>query len=332
MLSTGIALPQASSLGVCRPPPAPIPARWARGCREVKQRHVWSELMAEIPLRLIYWGCTLGLWAERCVGTGTEACIHLYHMWSLRQSASSQCTVSKAFSPGPGTVCLHNGLDAWDGLPPANLPSAECFKWAECRNLPASVPAVLHDAGGRGCQRQRLTTAAPKAEPGLLRPEVQGALPLLLWVFWVVFFFSCVCDFSISGARLLVYAKWKLKVLECFSPVVPFWKRYVRNFASGLFVFIFYFFLPFLWLWGEKKKKATTYQVWKFRKTGIMSHWSQINADGETARDGSPLGTGKARCNAKSSQGGPSAGGSCSVYKILMERFVNTSVHVNVTP
>lgn len=83
---------------------------------------------------------------------------------------------------------------------------------------------------------------------------------------------------------------------------------------------------------GKKKKKATTYQVWKFRKTGIMSHWSQINADGETARDGSPLGTGKARCNAKSSQGGPSAGGSCSVYKILMERFVNTSVHVNVTP
>lgn len=81
-----------------------------------------------------------------------------------------------------------------------------------------------------------------------------------------------------------------------------------------------------------KKKKATTYQVWTFRKTGIMSHWSQINADGETARDGSPLGTGKARCNAKSSQGGPSAGGSCSVYKILMERFVNTSVHVNVTP
>lgn len=149
--------------------------------------------------------------------------------------------------------------------------------------------------------------------------------------FFELFFFSCVCDFSISGARLLVYAKWKLKVLECFSPVVPFWKRYVRNSASGLFVFIFYFFLPFLWLWG-KKKKATTYQVWTFRKTGIMSHWSQINADGETARDGSPLGTGKARCNAKSSQGGPSAGGSCSVYKILMERFVNTSVHVNVTP
>lgn len=84
------------------------------------------------------------------------------------------------------------------------------------------------------------------------------------------FFFSCVCDFSISGARLLVYAKWKLKVLECFSPVVPFWKRYVRNFASGLFVFIFYFFLPFLWLWGEKKKKQ---QHTRFESSGKQESW-----------------------------------------------------------
>lgn len=75
-----------------------------------------------------------------------------------------------------------------------------------------------------------------------------GSPAFIVVGFLSCFFFSCVCDFSISGARLLVYAKWKLKVLECFSPVVPFWKRYVRNFASGLFVFIFYFFLPFLWL------------------------------------------------------------------------------------
>lgn len=88
--------------------------------------------------------------------------------------------------------------------------------------------------------------------------------------FFELFFFSCVCDFSISGARLLVYAKWKLKVLECFSPVVPFWKRYVRNFASGLFVFIFYFFLPFLWLWGEKKKKQ---QHTRFERSGKQESW-----------------------------------------------------------
>lgn len=331
MLSTGIALPQGSSLGVCRPPPAPIPARWARGCREVKQRHVWSELMAEIPLRLIYWGFTLGLWAERCVGTGTEACIHLYHMWSLRQFASSQCTVSKAFSPGPGAVCLHNSLDAWDGLPPANLPSAECFKWAECRNLPASVPAVLHDAGGRGCQRQRLTTAAPKAEPGLLRPEVQGALPVLLWVFWVGFFFPvCVISaFLVPGSLFMPNGNLKSWNTS------PQWCHFGRGMWEILHLGCLSLFFTSSYLscgYEGKKKKATTYQVWTFRKTGIMSHWSQINADGETARDGSPLGTGKARCNAKSSQGGPSAGGSCSVYKILMERFVNTSVHVNVTP
>lgn len=92
-----------------------------RRLREVKQQHVWLELMAEILLRPIYWGCTLGLWAERCVGTGMAACIHPCHVWSLGMSAPSQHTASKAFSSGPVTVCLYRGLDAWDGLPPASL-------------------------------------------------------------------------------------------------------------------------------------------------------------------------------------------------------------------